>query len=364
MENGNQAPAPADAGAPAAQPAAPAPAPAVPAQPAAPAQPANQPTPEEAEAGDWDNAVDEIFPGLRSPNKEAKKNEPADPNATTETTQAPAQGQDGNEPPKPDDKGAEAGEEQDGEENEPDFSSRDSRAAQREIAAQREAMSADVRKQVFDSVPKTLVDADGDPIRGIEDVMKLVNPRTGETFTEEEAGMWFLAAQQDFNKNMADLDKRVEQIAEVNLDLKDDADTINYKYGELLKVLPDPENPKKLYRDTLWAEYQDTLVRDPNSNVIVQTPMPLRTFYERALAPYARQAAEANQTPAAPAAPAQPAEPAQPAQPATPPGPTRQQQRSDRSEIFGGQDPNAGQDPEDAEWGSAISTVFPNLNKK
>lgn len=361
MEPNAPAPAAPDAG----QPAAPAPAPAQPAAPA-PQAPAAQPTPEEAEAGDWDSAVDEIFPGLRSTKKEGDKNEPADPNATAQTTQAPAQGPDGQQPPKPDGEGAEAGEEQDGEESEPDFSSRDSRAAQREIAAQREAMSADVRKQVFDSVPKTLVDADGDAIRGIEDVMKLVNPRTGETFTEEEAGMWFLAAQQEFNKNMADLDKRVEQIAEINLDLKDDADTINYKYGELLKVLPDPENPRKLYRDTLWSEYQNTLVRDPNSNVIIQTPMPLRTFYERALAPYARQAAEAGQgAPAAPAAnPAAPAQPAQPAQPATPPGPTRQQQRSDRSEIFGGQDPNAGQDPEDAEWGAAIGTVFPNLNKK
>lgn len=347
----------ADAGAPAAQPAAPAPA------PVEPAQPANnqQPTGEEADASEWDGAVDEIFPGLRSPNKEAKKDEPADPSTTTETTQAPAQTPEGNQPPKSDGEDAEESDEQADEETEPDFSSRDSRAAQREIAQQREAMSADVREQVFADVPQTLVDADGDPIRNVEDVMKLVNPRTGETFTEEEAGMWFLAAQQDFNKNMADLDKRVEQIAEINLDLKDDADMIRYKYGELLKVLPDPENPKKLYRDTLWEDYQKTLVRDPKSNVVVQTPMPLRTFYERALGPYARQAAEANQTPATPAAPV---EPAQPAPPPAPPQPTRQQQRSDRSEIFGGQDPNAGQDPEDAEWGAAIADVFPNLNKK
>lgn len=348
MEPNAPAPAAPDAG----QPAAPAPAPAQPAAPA-PQAPAVQPTADEAEAGDWDSAVDEIFPGLRSPNKEAK-NEPADPNKTAQTTQAPAQGPDGQQPPKPDGEGAEAGEGQADDENEPDFSSRDTRASQREIAQEREAMTADVRKQVFDSVPKTLVDADGDPIRGIEDVMKLINPRTvtadnpqGRTFTEEEAGMFFLAASQQFNKDMAELDKRVEQIAEINLDIKDDADTIRYKYGELLKVLPDPENPRKLYRDTLWEEYQKTLVRDPNSNVIVQTPMPLRTFYERALAPYARQAAEAA-----------PATPAAPAQPAIPPGPTRQQSRTDRSDIFGPADPNNGQDPEDAEWAAAATEVF------
>lgn len=347
MEPNAPAPAAPDAG----QPAAPAPA------PVAPAQPANQPTPEEAEAGDWDNAVDEIFPGLRSPNKEGNKNEPTDPNATTQTTQAPAQGQDGADPSKPAGEGAEAGEGETDEENEPDFSSRDTRASQREIAQERETMVNDVRAKVFDSVPKTLVDADGDPIRDITDVMKLINPRTitaenpqGRTFTEEEAGMFLLSAQQQFNKDMAELDKRVEQIAETNLDIKDDADTIRYKYGELLKVLPDPDNPRKLYRDTLWEEFQKTLVRDPKSGVIIQTPMPLRTFYDRALAPYARQAADAQA--------ANPQAPAQPAQPATPPGPTRQQQRTDRSEIFGPADPNNGQDPEDAEWAAAATTVF------
>jgi hypothetical protein len=367
MENGNQAPA-ADAGGGA--PAAPQAPPAAPAAPVTPAPADNQQAPnatEQADAGEWDDAVDELFPGIRTSNKGANKNEPKDPNATAETTQAPAEGTDGNDPSKPKGEGEAEGDGENEEESEqPDFSGRDARVAQREYQKQVESVKADVREKLYADVPKTLQDADGDPIRGIEDVMKLINPRTitaetpeGRTFTEEEAGMWLLSAQQQFNKNMENLDKRIDQIAEVNVDIGEQADVIKYKYGELLKVLPDPDNPKKLYRDTLWEDYQNTLKTDPNTNVILEAPVSLERFYERALAPYARMAQEAEQNNSS-----APAAPAAPAPPAPDPNANRAKVRTDRSDIFGGTNPNEGQSEEDKEWGAAIGTVFPQLNKK
>lgn len=363
-------------------------APAQPAQPAAPVAPAapvdNQQAPSEAEqadAGEWDSAVDELFPGIRTANG-GKKNEPAKPKEGAEAegaqnannqNQAPNGEQGAGDDAGAAGEGAEAGGDNaddgksDEEGQEPDFTGRDARVAQREYQQRVDSVKNDVRTKLFADVPKTLVDGDGDPIREISDVMKLINPRTitadepqGRTFTEEEAGMWLLSAQQNFNKNMADLEKRIDQIAEVNVEVGEQADLIRYKYGELLKVLPDPENPKKLYRDTLWEDYQNTLKTDPNTNTILEAPVSLERFYERALAPYAKMAQEAEQNNSA----GQPAQPAQPAPPAPDPNANRQQARTDRSDIFGGTNPNEGQSDDDKEWGAAIGTVFPNLTKK
>lgn len=355
-------------------PAAPAPdaggAPAQPAQPAAPAAPAapvdNQQAPnaaEQAEAGEWDGAVDELFPGIRTANKEVNKNEPAQPPKDPAAPEAPAPGAPNpNETPeqKAEREAKEASDAAaaDEEGQEPDFTGRDARVAQREYQARVDSVKSDVASKLYANVPKTMVDADGDPIRGIEDVMKLVNPRTiteenpqGRTFTEEEAGSFFLNANAKFQENLKGIQNRIDQIAEVNVDLGEQADMIKYKYGELLKVLPDPDNPKMLYRDTLWAEYQKTLEKDPTSGIILRAPMSLETFYNRALSPYARQAQEAEQA-------ANGGQPAAPAPPAPDPNANRQQARTDRSDIFGGTNPNDGQSEDDKEWGAAITETF------
>lgn len=316
-----------------------------------------------AEQDEWDAAANEIFPGIKSTNKPEKKEEPkkeedkpgepAKPKEEPKKEEAkPAAPVDKKPEPKPgasDDtkaKGDEAAGSDEAEADQPDTSALDARIAARQQTQAVDAVKADVRKEMFADVPTELRDADGDPIKSIEDVTKLINPRTQKPFTDEEAGMWLLSAQQQFNTNLANIDKQVEQIAEVNMDLKDQADMVNYRYGALLKEMPE-------LRDKLWARYQNTLVKDPKSGIITKAPVSLEEFYETALEPYAVMGrdAEAKET-AAKAASDKAAADAKAAEEAK-----KIKTRQDRSDIFGGGKVDDMSD-EDKEWNAAATAVF------
>lgn len=162
----------------------------------------------------------------------------------------------------------------------PNKQAREQRGIQRELAADETAMKEDIRKEMFSEVPTVLQDADGDQIRTIEDVQKLMNPNTGKPFTEEEAGSWLLQAQQHLNTQLQELEKQIEQIAETNISLKDQSDSIKGEYGELLKA-----NPNNI-REKIWVEYEKTLKKDEKSGIIIEAPVSLESFYRAALAPY------------------------------------------------------------------------------
>lgn len=224
---------------------------------------------------------------------------------------------------------------------EPQSDTRTTKQTVRDAAREVETVAKDVREKMFADTPQQLQDADGDPIKGIEDVMKLLNPRTGEAFTEEEASMWLLSAQQQFNQNLANTDKQINQIAEVNVDLKDEADNINYQYGALLKEMPD-------LRDQLWAEYSKTLVQDPNSGIITNKPVSLERFYEIALQPYIKLAESLEATEKA-KTDAEKAEA----------DAKRTRTRVDRSDIFG-RGKVDDMDAEEKEWATAAADYYGN----
>lgn len=160
---------------------------------------------------------------------------------------------------------------------------RDLRSLNRIAAEDSKTMEADVRKEMFSDIPTELLDSDGDPIRTIDDVQKLINPNTKKLFTEEEAGAWLLAAQQHLNKKIAETDAKVRDISDVNLSLKDQADNVREKWGDLLKAMPQ-------LAKSLHAEYQNTLVKDEKSDIIIKAPVSLERFYDTALAGYAKTA--------------------------------------------------------------------------
>lgn len=381
MENGNPAPA-APAPSPATPPAAPGgdapatPTPAAPAAPAtppaaptapAPAQPApeapKQPTPDDAaakaEQDEWDSAADEVFPGVKSTQKkEPGKDEPTQPKKDDEKT---PEGQDPNAPKTPGTEGEDnADEEEPGEQDADKKAAADARNA-RQLARQTEqqltAMKTDVRAKVFPNVPAELQDGSGDPIRTVEDVMQLKDPRTGEAFTREAAETWFAQAQAQFKEQLAKVDAAVAEISNVNLALKDEADYVNETYGELLKA----DEP---LRKRIWAEYEKTLTKDPETGIIVKAPVSLQAFYDIALKPYADAAKKAKEDAAAAAAtpPATPAPAANNGQP-QPPAATRDQKRTDRSDIYAPNNKPA-EDSEDKEWGEAARAVFGDQLKK
>lgn len=211
---------------------------------------------------------------------------------------------------------------------------------------------------MYPNLPTELRDQGGDPIRSIEDVMRLINPQTGKKFeTEEEAGLWFLQANNQFKENISQIEKHIEQIAEVNVSLKDQSDVITGEFGELLNH---PDFKDK--RAELWAEYAKTLKTDPKTGVITEAPISLEKYYRTTLEPYIHLARELEAREAATTGDAK-AQAEADAKAKTEADAKRQQNRADRSPIYGGGTDKGNENPEDKEWAEAEAAVFGNQVK-
>jgi hypothetical protein len=301
------------------------------------------------DAAEWESALEEFAPGY-----EEKEDSDAKDTTTTETTTAETTTEtttevetttatttvDPNETPEQKVQREKDDAANTAEKVAPDTSLRTARETAREVAKEIETFAKDVREKMFADVPTQLQDKDGDPIKSIQDVMNLINPQTNEAFTEEEAASWLLSAQQQFNQRLAGIDKEVEAIAEVNVDIKDQSDSINYQYGELLKEMPE-------LRDQLWAEYSKTLIIDPATNIITKMPVSLERFYDIALQPYIKLAESLEATQSAKTE-------ADKAQAET----KKVQNRADRSDIFGKGKITDTSSDEDKEWSAAFSEYY------
>lgn len=153
------------------------------------------------------------------------------------------------------------------------------RKVQKEIEADNQAMQADVKKELYPDWSDDILDADGDPIKTPRDVMARTNPATGKRFTEEEATAWLFAAQEHKDKERTAMQERVAQVSDVMIDQRDQADQVKGKYGELLAKLPE-------LRKEIFADYKATLVIDKETGLIVDAPVSMYRFFERALRPY------------------------------------------------------------------------------
>jgi hypothetical protein len=176
--------------------------------------------------------------------------------------------------------------------------------------------------------------------------MKLNNPRTGESFTEEEAGMWLLSAQQQFNEQRATIEKQAENIAEINFEMGDQAKIVNEKYGDFLKANPE-------LRDEIWADFVETLVVDEKSGKVVKMPVGLEKYYDRQLKFRVEQEQKVAEQTAAEAKAQADAKAKADAEAAD----KKRKARSDRSDVFGSQEPEI-KDPEEDEWDTAAKNVF------
>lgn len=324
-----------------AAPAAPDPAPA-PAEPAAnePTGPVAAPKDERTDdQKEWDEAEDELFPGIKGD----KKDEPTKPEEAAkkegESTPPSEEPKPSEEPPKP-------AEETPAEVPKSDPAARDARIAARAAADDLAEVRADVAKELFKDAPTELVDADGDPIRTIEDVMARINPRTGEAFTEDEASMWLLNAQQQFNKSVADREAKITQVAEVSIRVRDEADGITEEFKDILDANPE-------LKQELWDTFEKTLIKDPDTGLIVEMPVSLDKYYRTALKPYADQAKatvaaekKAAEDKAAAEAKAKEEEEAK-----------RQKSRSDRSDIYAN-GKNDNRTTDEKEWADAEKEVL------
>lgn len=218
--------------------------------------------------------------------------------------------------------------------------SREIRATQREMAAEEKATKDDIREAMFSDTPTELLDQDGEPIRTIEDVMGHMNNVTGKPFTEEEAAAWLLRAQQSLNATREQNEKRIEEIAELNISLKEQADAMKAKYMPLLTAM-DKTRPD--FSKNLLNEWKKTLKTDPQSGIIIEAPVSLEWFYSTNLAPYEHLASEIETRESLEKKHKEEIE--------------RLRNHSDRSDIYGGV-PSDPIDEDEDEWNKAIKKQY------
>lgn len=221
---------------------------------------------------------------------------------------------------------------------------RTARQTQRQLAEAEQVMKEDIRKEMFSDVQTELLDADGDPIRTIEDVQKLMNPNTKKPFTEEEAASYLLQAQQHLNKTKQEAEAQIEKIAAVNLDLGDQADNVKAKFGAILETMPD-------IAKSIVTEYNKTLVTDPKTGTITGAPVNMESFFSIALAPYLKAAEGAGTTTTTTTAEDQAKKDAAEKK--------KLQTRQDRSDVYGGGKVET-MDDDEKEWAEAAKVVYGN----
>lgn len=218
---------------------------------------------------------------------------------------------------------------------------REYRSIQRQIEADKAEVRSDIQKELYPDWSDDILDDQGVAMKTPRDVMNHINPNTGKRFTEEEATAWLFAAQKHKDKERAEMTERVEHITDVMITQRDEADVIKSKYGKLLAQLPG-------LRKEIWADYRATLVVDKTSGLIVDAPVSLQRFFERALRPYDEYAkeleAKAAQNPTPPAKPA-------------PTEAERKQAQADRQEVTsaGG---GSVEDPEEKEWADVAKNYY------
>lgn len=141
-----------------------------------------------------------------------------------------------------------------------------------------EALNAIIQDIYPDEVPNPLVDADGDPIKGVSDMLNLVNPNTGEPFTYDQARAWMDERTNQYQSAIAERTNEARAIMANNEAVSSGAEEVKSKYGKILG-----ENPE--LASQLIQTYKKTLSMTESGNVKA-APVDIREFYDIALKPY------------------------------------------------------------------------------
>lgn len=150
-----------------------------------------------------------------------------------------------------------------------------------------------------EGIDRNIYDTDGKVIKTAQDIVDrgLINERTGEAFTYEEAASFMLEATREMNENINKLNDWAEDVAEKNISLVESNDRVMDQWGDILKAMP------QLAKE-LADEYITTQLEfDKTGSYITKMSMSPEAYYGRVMAPYrklgealaAQQALQANQ---------------------------------------------------------------------
>lgn len=186
------------------------------------------------------------------------------------------------------------------------LSREDIKAALREEAEERERESSQrttfagqVREDLkealkLDSTYTTVALDDGTPITSVTQLTQVINPETDEPYTREEAATLLLDAQRIVAENVATHEKRVDELTDLNVSFKEEADRVDALYGDVLKAFPDMAKE-------LNEAYQKTFKMSADGKYVESITIPPLEFYGPALKPFrnavdqmAQQEAEAK----------------------------------------------------------------------
>lgn len=157
-----------------------------------------------------------------------------------------------------------------------------------ETTAERQSFAGQVRNELkealkLDSDYTTVKLEDGTVIESVSQLTNIINPETNENYTREEAAQMLLQAQQTISENIQAVERRVDQLTDLNVSFKEEADRVQELYGDLLKEMPE-------VAEDLLKAYQKTFTVDKDNGFVTNITISPLEFYGAALKPYQTQA--------------------------------------------------------------------------
>lgn len=161
---------------------------------------------------------------------------------------------------------------------------REEQQAREAATNERQSFSGKVRSDLkealkLDSSYTTVALDDGTPINSVEQLTQVINPATEEPYTREEAATLLLDARKIVDDNIAAYEKRVDELTDINVSFKEEADEVDRLYGDVLKAFPD------VAKDLLEA-YQKTFTVSADGQYVESVPVSPLAFYGPALRPF------------------------------------------------------------------------------
>jgi hypothetical protein len=132
-----------------------------------------------------------------------------------------------------------------------------------------------------EGIDKNIYDTSGNVIKTAQDIVdrELLNPKTNEPFTYEQAASWLMDSQRQMNENVEELNSYAENIAETNISLSEGNRQVMSQWGDVLNSMPN-------VAEQLAETYIKTIEFDKTGSYVVKAPVDPVTFYDMALAPY------------------------------------------------------------------------------
>lgn len=154
---------------------------------------------------------------------------------------------------------------------------REEQEARDSVASQRSTYAGQVRDTVrealkLDSTYTTVALDDGTPINSVEQLTSVINPTTDEPYTREEAATLLLDARKIVDDNIKAYESQVDELTDLNVGFKEQADEVEQKFGDILKAFPD------VAQDLLKA-YQKTFTTSDDGKYVTNVPIPPMEFY-------------------------------------------------------------------------------------